>query len=462
MIVGYVRVSVKENDSDSIINQINLIKSYCLDNNYKLDHIYIDNGISGVTFERDAFLELKRDILNKMIKIVIVKDLSRFGRNSFETSYYINDFLSLNNVKLISLDGINEDILINMKSIMNEYNVKESSLKRKNIAYLKTLNHEFIGPYAPYGYKIKYVNNKRTLTILEEEGYIVKLIFKKRLEGLSFFDIALFLNDNILYSSNSKSLNVRQHIWNSLSVRRIIENVVYKGDMVVRKTVKNNYLDKNRKYVSKSDYEVIPNVYPALINESDFLKANSYTKRYSLHKMKIDENLLSKLVYCSKCKRIMRYYQRYKNSTYQIYFKCLSCNKTIFLSKLMKIIEKEKHELLSDIDKDLIIKRVIHKIVLYIVSLKTDFKQSKEVLLKKNVELYRKRERKLIIDDNFKTNYEKNVNLIDKFDRMERTLDLLNINEYIYDYHFDIDIHALIKKIEISDYIRIFLHIKKA
>lgn len=459
MIVGYVRVSVKDDLDNSILNQINLIKKYCISNNYSLDKIYVDNGVSGITYDRDGFNKLIQDVKGKKIKMIIIKDISRLGRDAVDTSYYINCFFKEYNVILISLDNYNEEVLINIKSIMNEYYVKDTSVKRKNTANLKTMNKEFIGVKAPFGYKICYVDNKRTLEINKYEASFVKLAFKKRLEGYKYEDIANQLNLLFLRDDNELSHYMSIKSWNSLKVRRMLENVVYKGDLVVRKTIKDNYKEKKRKYISKNDHEIIKNAFPPIISEDIFYEVNSLVKKYKSHKKRKEISLYDNIIFCPKCNLKMSYYQRYKDNVYQYYFKCLNCKKSIFLSRLDKIIEDTLSGMLKLIDKEKICEIVTKKINQYLqIKCKTLYSKINTFNIK-YVETYK---RKYILKACVDSELDSIKLCVDEINKKIDWYKDIDFKEQINAYLENIDIHFIIDRIEVNSLIKIYYHIKKA
>lgn len=366
LVVGYVRVSVKDT-SNSVDNQISLIKEYCGFHNLKLDDIYIDDGSSGINFERSAFLKLKRNIECGLISTLIVKDISRLGREAFLSSYYINEYFKLHNVSFITIDNddTNNDVLVNIRSIMNDSYVKDASLKRKSVAINKTLKHEYIGPYPPFGYDIVYSLGLRTLSINKWEAKLVKDIFSLTLDGYNGDYISSYLNN--LSLSDLKYFNKERnaYAWNSKKVRRILENPVYKGDLVVRKSYKNNYKDKKRKYISPREYQVIENVFPSIVSKELFSQVNSKLKKYKTHKKKRKSTYLEHKIICNKCGIYMKFYQRHKNDRCEYYFKCPKCLKSILLKKLLTIINENINQLLFDVDKQLVINNTLNSFNIY-------------------------------------------------------------------------------------------------
>ena len=138
----------KENDfSSSIYNQLGFIKSYAKSMGLSIDKEYIDDGYSGINFDRPGFEELKEDIEKGLIGVVITKDLSRLGRDFIETAYYISEYFARYNVRYIAIndrfdsdnpDDTNQEIMLSIRSLINDRYVKDASVKRKQVAEAKT------------------------------------------------------------------------------------------------------------------------------------------------------------------------------------------------------------------------------------------------------------------------------------------------------------------------------------
>lgn len=454
MIVGYARISDRNNKSESINNQIDLIKEYCKSNDLKIDKIYIDNGYSGINEDREGLRNLKSDIELGKVTMLIVKDISRIGRDTFNTSYIVNEYLVKYNVTLISLDECYDESFINIKSILNEYYVKSASFSRKSTAIMKTLNKEFIGVYAPFGYKVAIVDNRRTLVINECEASVVRLIFDLRLKGYEIGDVGSYLKRYISSLTAEYTANVRKRTWNYQSLYKTLKNVVYKGDLVVRKSKKDDYHEKVRKYISKRDLEVIPNVFPAIVSEDIFNRVNTCMKSYESHKRIREESYLKDKVFCSNCLSDMRYYQRHKRDKYECYFKCLKCNKTILLSKLNLIVEGEKDKLIKNILKNNVIDMVLRKMRSFIKDKCDSLINKKACIIIQIKELYRK--------ENSSNGLKMAREELNKINYSLKRLESVIIDSYLDDFIFDIDTSLIVKRIEVFNRVKIFYNIKKA
>ena len=213
-VAGYVRLSKEDkikDESNSITNQKDIINSYIKNNDeFELTDFYIDDGYSGTTFDRPEFKRMIKDITEDKVNTIIVKDLSRFGRNHIEADNYIENFLPGYNVRIISInDNIdtlklpksNAYIEIPLKSLMNDCYARDISEKVKSILKVKQQNGDFIGTFAPYGY-LKNPKDKYKLIIDKDSSIIVRKIFDMILFGKSRKEIADFLNDNNILTSS--------------------------------------------------------------------------------------------------------------------------------------------------------------------------------------------------------------------------------------------------------------------
>ena len=174
----YIRLSKEDENkksinSESIENQIDLLKEYAKKNNYFVFDIYIDDGYTGTNFNRPEFNRLIKDIETKKVNMIIVKDLSRFGRDYILTGYYLEMYFPSKNVRFISIldnyDSINNlNEYMPFKSIINDMYSRDNSKKIKAALRIKQQMGKWVGGCTPFGYK-KDPNDKNHLIINEEE-----------------------------------------------------------------------------------------------------------------------------------------------------------------------------------------------------------------------------------------------------------------------------------------------------
>lgn len=278
----YVRLSKEDGDvasaakaeSNSISNQKNLIKDFLKD---KDDIIVVservDDGYSGSNFERPGFQMMMEDIKRGTVDCVIVKDLSRFGREYIDSGKYIERLFPALGVRFIAVndhidskDGSDrDDIVVPFKNLMNDAYCRDISIKIRSHLEVKRKNGEYIGAFTPYGYKKDENDRNRLVPDLYAAG-VVKEIFRMKLHGMSQTAIADRLNGQGILSpmEYKHSLGIRiqdnfktheQAEWSSMSVRRILENEVYVGTLVQGRHSTPNH--KIKKIVDKPEEEWI-------------------------------------------------------------------------------------------------------------------------------------------------------------------------------------------------------------
>ncbi len=340
----YLRISVLDKeDTDTIENQKNIILDYIKDKEeFKLVEIYEDSNKTGTNFNRGGFKNLLEDIKIGKINCIIVKDLSRFGRNYIECGNYLEKIFPFMNIRFIAIndnyDSKNENsseiLIMHLKNIVNEIYAKDISKKVSTVFREKQKRGEFIGTWASYGY-LKSPNNKNKLIINEETCHIVKEIFNLRLEGYSYNKIALFLNQkNILspyaylYSKGFiKNTRFKDTKWLETTVKKILSNEIYIGNLVQRKykTISNRKREKN----NIEDYIIVENTHQPIISKETFYKVQEINKKsrqiyYNKNKKtKSNENIFKKYIKCGECGKNLIKRQKESNYIYT-FFECKS------------------------------------------------------------------------------------------------------------------------------------------
>ncbi len=293
----YLRLSREDGDvaeggkqvSNSIANQKELIMDYLKSHpEIKVVSTYTDDGYSGVDFERPDFQCLLSDIRESKINCVIVKDLSRFGRNYIESGRYIEKIFPMLGIRFIAVtdgyDSINEDLgsemIIPFKNLINDAYCRDISVKIRSHMDIKRRNGEYIGAFAAYGY-LKDKENKNHLVIDEYAADVVRDIFSMKLCGMSQQAIADKLNaDGILSpiqykksigidleSSFQKSAKPK---WSYNAVLRILKNEVYTGTVVQGKCTTPNYKIKKRVHKAENEWIRVQNTHDAIIPRDEF------------------------------------------------------------------------------------------------------------------------------------------------------------------------------------------------
>lgn len=262
---AYLRLSIEDGDkaeSNSIGNQRELIRDFAAERpGLHLVEEYADDGYTGTNFERPGFKRMMEDIKSGKINCIIVKDLSRLGRNYIEMGKYLEQIFPMMGIRFIAIndnyDNANtessdsDSIVVPFKNLLNDSYCRDISIKVRSQLDMKRRKGEFIGGYAIYGY-CKDKRNKNRLVVDEYAADIVRSIYRRKLEGMSAQAIAEQLNsEDVLAPSEYKRLcGLNYHSgfkagthakWQAIQVLRILKNEVYTGTMVQGRRQKINY-----------------------------------------------------------------------------------------------------------------------------------------------------------------------------------------------------------------------------
>ncbi|QNK42274.1 recombinase family protein [Caproicibacter fermentans] len=332
----YVRLSVIDSgkvDSDTVQNQESLLRAYMADKTeFSLYEVYIDNGETGVNFKRDAFERLIQDVRNGKVDCIIVKDLSRFGRNYIEAGEYLEKIFPFLGVRFIAIndrydsaDPATSDILtMHLKNLVNAVYASDISRKICPVLKAKQERGEFIGAWASYGYR-KAEDDKHQLMVDDNVAYIVRDIFQWRLLGMSYQMIARKLNELGIPSPSKyryeqgfiKEERLKDLPWRVATIKSIIRNEIYLGHMVQGKKREALWKGQKQSQVPKEQWIVVKNTHEAIIDERTFYQvqrvneqanADYYAKLERFSGIQNTENILKGLVYCGNCgKNLVRY-----------------------------------------------------------------------------------------------------------------------------------------------------------
>lgn len=315
----YIRLSREDGDkqeSESIGNQRKILQRYVKENNLCLVKEYVDDGISGTTFDRPSFNQLLQDIENKTIDMVITKDLSRLGRDYIKTGFYLEDYFPKNNIRYVAItDGIdtyidstNNDITP-FKAIMNDMYAKDISKKIRSVLKEKQKQGEYMCSIPAYGYK-RHPTIKNKLIVDEQVRDIVEKIFDMYANGHGSVEIVDFLNKNKYLSPTGyrktglvQDENKTNYNWNEVTLCNMLKNEVYIGNTVQNKRSIISYKVKKFRTVDKEEHIKVENTHEAIIDKDIFEKVQCIIERRGTNtKLKYDY-LLRGLLYCYHCKR---------------------------------------------------------------------------------------------------------------------------------------------------------------
>lgn len=359
---AYLRLSKEEynneKESNSITNQRQIIDNYVKEHKeYKLVDYYVDDGYSGTNFDRPEFQRMLEDIKNKKIDVIIIKDLSRLGRNYIETGNFVEVVFPAMGVSVISVDENYEmDSLdyygsdyVPLKNLFNDMYAKDISKKVRSSLIVKKHNGEFVGKLAPYGY-IKDQKDKHKFLIDKNVSHIIKKIFDMILDGKSRREVADFLNQNDILTP-SEYLNIKTNIdvtvmkkWNSEMVNSILRNENYTGTLFQGKKRKLNYRVNKKINIDKDNWIVTKNHHEAIISKEKFDKVQDILNNYATRTNRTGNfEILSGFIRCNDCKDQM-ILKSGKNKKYYYctnYFKKKCTSHSIEKTKLEEMILEE-------------------------------------------------------------------------------------------------------------------------
>ena len=337
----YIRLSRDDGNikSDSIVSQRSLLNQYVKENNLTKVEEYVDDGYSGTNFDRPAFKKMMQDIELGKINIIITKDMSRLGRDYIGTGELIEKYFPNNNIRYIAInDGIdtfidntNNDIAP-FKAIMNDMYAKDISKKIKSSLHSRMKDGLYVSGRCPFGYQ-KDLTNKNHLVINEEQAEVVRLIFDLALKGNTYHSIAQYLTEekiktpasyyNYVWNKNCISKNcISQEygVWVDTTIKAILTNRIYTGDVVQGKTKKINYKLKRVVKNSPDDFIIVENTHEAIIDKDTFNYVQTLLPKNVKRPEKKRFYLLDGLLYCGDCKH--RITIRYQNKTGRSYTTC--------------------------------------------------------------------------------------------------------------------------------------------
>lgn len=326
----YVRLSVENGglgeDSESLNNQEQLLVDYVSGvPDLKLVKSYRDNGETGTEFNRPGFDMMMNDLRKGFINCIVVKDLSRFGRNYIETGEYIEKIFPFMGTRFISVlehfdntdpNASNKDLYVSLKNLMNEAYAKDKSMRICSAFEVKKRAGEFNVKNAPFGYKLSG-NKKRPYLIDEPAASIVREIFELRLKGDSIRSIMQLMDEKYptprqyLYEKGVLHQCRENSHWDITAIIRILNNRTYLGHMLSGKTVSRLYQGKKKAYISENQWEVVGNVNEPIISREVFdavqklMQAEGDRRRSFLGKSKNPENIFKGLIFCRECGRFM-------------------------------------------------------------------------------------------------------------------------------------------------------------
>lgn len=337
----YCRLSVDDGNfggSVSIETQKILLEQYCKDHKITDYKFYCDDGCSGTNFDRPSFKKMLSNIDEGKINLVIVKDLSRFGRNYVEAGMYVQRFTD-SNIRFIAADDnydslVNsDDLLFPIKNVVNEMYARDVSKKTKAAKKAKARDGQFIGSKAPFGYKID-PNDRHHLIVDEPAAQVVKRIFRLASDGVGYNKMAkIFREEKVLTPIAYFNLNNPDYFksdywrkefdWHVTSIRAILNNEVYLGKLVYGKQRNKSMKSKEKVRNPKEDWIVVENCHEPIITQELWDTVHKILNAKHRPAKAGEVQMFAGLLYCSDCGHCLTYSQKQrKDGSYHGAYSC--------------------------------------------------------------------------------------------------------------------------------------------
>lgn len=323
-----------EQESGSISTQKLFLRNFCKDNNIQVYDDYTDDGVSGATFDRPDFNRMIKDIENKKINLIIVKDLSRFGRLSSKISYYLEEFFIEKGVRFIAVtDDIDtghietSEEMVQFKAFFNEWFLRDTSRKVRNGKKTRAKEGKVMTTYPTYGYKKDPLDNNHYI-IDQDIAPIVRRIFMLARNGKTPTEIGKILTDErtlvpseICGNAHTRKDEIKRG-WNRNTVKKILQNVTYLGWVSNGNTKKVNYKSKKTLIMPKEDRIIVKGMHTPIVDEETFNIVQDMIKSRTGVRTKSYDWLLKGLVCCKECgKKLSLVPQKHPNKT-TFYLRC--------------------------------------------------------------------------------------------------------------------------------------------
>ena len=314
----------QQGESNSIINQKQYLEEYAKRQGFSNIRHFTDDGISGTTFEREGFQKLIAEVEAGNVSTVIVKDMSRLGRNYLKVGFYTDIMFPEKGVRFIAVNnGVDSETMGDndftpFLNIMNEWYAKDTSQKIRAIFKAKMQEGKRVSPSVPYGY-LRDPQDKQHLIIDPEPAEVVRRIYRLVIEGVGVSAIARQLTDERVLipsayaaehcpeNNHSKSFT-SPYTWSNTAVCYILEKQEYMGHTVLGKTVLESFKTKKRRKAKPEELMIFPNTHEAIIDEETW---NTAQKARKTIRKEVPNgtytNRLTGLLYCADCGHRMYY-----------------------------------------------------------------------------------------------------------------------------------------------------------
>jgi len=323
-------------ESMSIANQRDFLVDYVKKEGLQLRGTYIDDGISGTTFDRPDFKRMLADAEHGKINCIVTKDLSRLGRNYVQSGYYTEEYFVERGIRFIAVNdnvdtGQNTNDIMAFHHVVNEFYPKQVSQKVRQVKRQEAEQGKFMGSQSPYGY-IKSPEDKHKLIVDEAAAVTVLRVFREFYSGVSGREIAHRLTQEGVDSPQFFSYNYRNgqkprtnstNHWSSSTICQMLDNPVYVGDMAQQKRQNFSHKSKRRMTVDRADWIVVRDTHEPIIDRElwEEVRERRTTTKKRVRKTKGngsgDFALLSGCLFCADCGARLAYQSSPKSGAYR-------------------------------------------------------------------------------------------------------------------------------------------------
>ena len=314
----YARLSKDDDlvgDSNSIVHQKEILAKYAKEHGFTNIEFYVDDGFSGTNFNRPDFQRMMADAEEGKISTVIVKDMSRFGRDYIMVGYYTEIYFSNLDIRFIAInDNVDSNIqtendLTPFKNVFNEWYARDTSKKIRAVFKAKGNSGKHLSTNPPFGYK-KDSNDKEKWIIDDEAAATVRRIFQMYVDGYRISEIGHKLTEEkvetpmLYYMNRGIKTNARSEfpeIWDSMSIKYILDQTAYAGHTVNFQTAVKSYKTKKQIRLPKEDWIIYRNTQEPIIDEKTFETVQQMRKVKRARTKYNEPNMFSGLLYCADC-----------------------------------------------------------------------------------------------------------------------------------------------------------------
>ena len=314
----YARLSKDDDlvgDSNSIVHQKEILAKYAKEHGFTNIEFYVDDGFSGTNFNRPDFQRMMADAEEGKISTVIVKDMSRFGRDYIMVGYYTEIYFSNLDIRFIAInDNVDSNIqtendLTPFKNVFNEWYARDTSKKIRAVFKAKGNSGKHLTTNPPFGYK-KDPNDKEKWIIDDEAAATVRRIFQMYVDGYRISEIGHKLTEEkvetpiLYYMNRGIKTNARSEypeIWDLMSIKYILSQTAYAGHTVNFQTAVKSYKTKKQVNLPRNQWVIFRNTQEAIIDEKTFETVQQMRKTKRARTKYNEPNMFSGLLYCADC-----------------------------------------------------------------------------------------------------------------------------------------------------------------